>query len=1478
MSNVIREDVIAVGFDIDFKEFKKLKEDVEALKKSFSGDMGGDAFEDLKKQANGASDGMDKARKSARKLGDGLTHLGKKAAITAYNGLKKVAGISFKLLIGGMLGVAAAAGKIAYESIQAYAEFEQLKGGVETLFKDSADIVMKNANNAYKTAGLSANAYMETVTSFSASLLQSLGGDTAKAAQYADMALSDMADNANKMGTDMGSIQYAYQGFAKQNYTMLDNLKLGYGGTKTEMERLVKDAAKIDKSIDANSLSYGNVVKAIHAIQKEMGIYGTTQKEAEHTITGSLNSMKASWGNLLTAMASGENIDQCIENMVSSVEIFGKNVIPVAEKALVGIGTLVEKLAPIIADKLPDLANKLLPPLIKAATTLIKGLVKSLPSILKTVGTTIVDIVGDQFPVLKGFGKLIADNANKVAKFIPVLFGLVAAFKAFKTIKSVTSVFGGFGGGKGKASEDGSGGFIGSLTSTFGKLARTSPATILKGMANLALIIGGFTLITAAFISVAPDLAELSDVKSLIETVAVIAALGLVATELSKLAEIAGKIPITTVLKGLANMAMAIVGMSALFLILGATSMLDFDLKRVLAIAAILGVLGVLGGALVLFAGLAGVIPVPLVLMGLANIALVLAGLTALILAFGALAQINGIHEFIETGGELLASLFNVIGEIAGSLIGGIGEGISNSLPTIGQNLADFATSIKPLLSVFNGMDLKGAGAFFVSMGAFLASIAASNALSFFTGGNDFEGIAEGLNTLSTSEGVKNFFTMVNGLEDSSFNKGKLLFECLDGISNLPNVGGLGQLFTGTNDFEGVANGLGTLASSTGVRDFFKMLSDIGDNAFNSGKLFFECLDGISNLPNVGGFGQLFSGTNDFEGVARGLEKLSGKGVKDFFAMVSNLSNAAFTNANLFFECMDGISNLPNVNGFGQLFSGTNDFEGVANGLTKLSGEGVKNFFAMVQGLEHDTFSKVTSLFETLGNIDVENEGGVFQAIGDFFGGENDLAFVGEQLGAFAKKSKGFFEILQKLDINTMNGLWDSLARAGGLSVENLGKVVDESINHIIDKTAELPNKMSQVIKQSGSVLANSFVEVWIEAVKASVSPVNKLLQGANWVLKQFGSKKSLISWTPYAKGTNGHKGGNALVNDGRGAELVQMPNGNTFIPQGRNVFIPNAPQGMKVLSAEKTALLMGKRTPTFNYADGVGEIDIWSFIDNPKGLVNKISEGISYRTENNLPKYLGEAMVSTISEEMSLWTGKLFEEEGAKSLSSYVASKGVRQWRSTVIRALKMEGQYSLMNVARTLFQMRTESGGNPLAINLWDKNAKAGTPSKGLMQVIDPTFKAYAREGFDKNIYDPLSNILASIRYAVSRYGSLKRAYRGVGYANGGFANTPSIFGEDGLEAAIPLSKDKRRRGIGLWEKTGEMLGVSYTPETTSGDNYANARFEQNTYSPQFTINVTGSNDERSLARKIKRIVQQAIDDVVDEAERSNPKLREV
>ena len=325
--------------------------------------------------------------------------------------------------------VGAALVDLGKQSIQGFAEQEQLIGGVDTLFKESSAQVQQYANNAYKTAGMSANQYMETVTSFSASLLQSLGGDTKAAAEKADQAITDMSDNINKMGSDAQSVQNAYQGFAKANYTMLDNLKLGYGGTKEEMQRLLTDAEKIS-GIKYDISSYADIVDAIHVVQTEMGITGTTAKEAATTIDGSANSMKSAWSNLLTGM-SNENLSlgDLVQNVVDSVGTFADNLIPRLQIMLPrfaeGLTQLANGLAPYVGPAL----ETLLPSLVQGIGGLVSGIVQALPAAVEAISAVIPMLV-EQLTILlpqiiSAGVEIIAALASGIGENLPTLIPAV---------------------------------------------------------------------------------------------------------------------------------------------------------------------------------------------------------------------------------------------------------------------------------------------------------------------------------------------------------------------------------------------------------------------------------------------------------------------------------------------------------------------------------------------------------------------------------------------------------------------------------------------------------------------------------------------------------------------------------------------------------------------------------------------------------------------------------------------------------------------------------------------------------------------------------------------------------------------------------------------------------------------------------------------------------------------------------------------
>lgn len=346
------------------------------------------------------------ALKGQAETEDGLDSVAGKASGVGQALLKGI-GTFAKWGAAAATAAATATAALVKSAVTAYSDYEQLVGGVETLFKDSASEVQKYAANAYQTAGLSANEYMETVTGFSASLLQSLDGDTKAAAEKANVAITDMSDNANKMGTSMESIQNAYQGFAKQNYTMLDNLKLGYGGTKEEMQRLLEDAEKLSgQKFDLSS--YADIVDAIHVVQTEMGITGTTAKEAATTIQGSVNMTKAAWQNLVVGIADDtQDFDGLVNNFVESVTTAGNNILPRVEIALKGVGTLVEKLAPIVAKTVPNIVSTTLPSMIKAGTSMIRalldGLLKAVPELIpcfKDIINQLIEVIVDNLPLI----------------------------------------------------------------------------------------------------------------------------------------------------------------------------------------------------------------------------------------------------------------------------------------------------------------------------------------------------------------------------------------------------------------------------------------------------------------------------------------------------------------------------------------------------------------------------------------------------------------------------------------------------------------------------------------------------------------------------------------------------------------------------------------------------------------------------------------------------------------------------------------------------------------------------------------------------------------------------------------------------------------------------------------------------------------------------------------------------------------------
>lgn len=425
--------------------------------------------------------GLDEAEKEANEKGGGIMGFLNKASDKVSKGLA-VAG---KVAVAATGAAITATGALVKQSIAAYAEYQQLWGGVQKLYgsagmtleeyaesvgkstdqvrkewlrmESAQDLVLRNAKQAYKTAGMSASEYMEAATSFSAALINSLGGDTLKAAELTDVAMRAISDNFNTFGGDIDSIQRAFQGFAKQNYTMLDNLKLGYGGTKTEMERLIADANEYAKSIgeagDLSIESFADVVKAIELVQQKQGIAGTTAREAATTISGSFGMLKGAWTDLIAGMSDSDaDIGQLINNVVESAKTVVKNLTPVIKQAAGALVQLIKEVAPLLSKELPGFVKEILPDVLDAASELLVGVAHALPELINVIldvipelVSNIMDALSEEFPEFEEVFQGISDAVEGVFGFIKdngdliigILEGVLAAFIGFKVVSGI---------------------------------------------------------------------------------------------------------------------------------------------------------------------------------------------------------------------------------------------------------------------------------------------------------------------------------------------------------------------------------------------------------------------------------------------------------------------------------------------------------------------------------------------------------------------------------------------------------------------------------------------------------------------------------------------------------------------------------------------------------------------------------------------------------------------------------------------------------------------------------------------------------------------------------------------------------------------------------------------------------------------------------------------------------------------------------
>lgn len=850
------------------------------------------------------------------------------------------------------------------------------------------------------------------------------------------------------------------------------------------MARLINDSGVLGDAIEVTAetvkdVPFDKIIEAIHKTQEELGIAGTTSKEASETISGSFSALKSAWSNTLTALViGGDTFDDCIDNLVESAKTFGKNIMPAIQKSLEGVGKLITELAPVIEKELPGMIDSLLPPLIKAATSLVKGVIVALPDIISTIAKELPAVLSQLWEGIKEafgdipgmkkmdafFGKLntwLTENSGIIKKVIPGIIGLVAAFKLFNKIKGITSLFGGGGGGAG-------GGF-------FSGLASMKPTVALKGMANLAIIIGGLGLLAAAVMTAAPYMAKLSDLKSVAEVLTVISAVGLIGTGMAKLAGMVGNIPVAIVAKGLANIAIVMVGFgalaAALMWVAPYINKLS-DMGAIMKLLAVMGAVGLVGTGLSLLAGLVGGIPTGIVLTGLANIALVLGGFTAVVAAFGALNKIDGFSDFINSGGQLLADLCGIVGEMAGSLIGGLGEGITNSLPTIGENLASFATSIKPMFDTFAGVDVAGLADFAGAFAAFIAVIAGEKIVGLITGGIDYAGLGEKLNTMAS--GLSGFFATVMTFPDGGFEKATALFDCLANISSLPKEGGVVGWFQGEVNFGTMSTGLNQLASTVG---FFTAIQAIPEEAFNKATQLFDCLAGIKSLPKDGGVVGWFQGEVNFASIASGIQMLASGGMITALTTLSALPENAFTSLTSLFDALAGIKSMPKEGGIAGWFAGE-----ASTGLTNIASQlpgvatSIASFFSNLGGITD--FTPIKNLFDTLSNIEISSDAA--EGTGLFGLGASALETMGTGLSNFATNAAGFFSAVNGLDTGKLKTFFAELSTAGELPTAlasldgSVGTALSTMVTTIETKMTEAKNAITTGVTGCISALTSA--------------------------------------------------------------------------------------------------------------------------------------------------------------------------------------------------------------------------------------------------------------------------------------------------------------------------------------------------------------------------------------------------------------------
>lgn len=735
-----------------------------------------------------------------------------------------------------------------------------------------------------------------------------------------------------------------------------------------------------------------------------------------------------------TVDAMGQLDSAAYDNLESSLSQLGRTV------SAEILQPIAEKLTPVLKDGV-DFINDHVGP---AVDYLIERL-PTLGAVIGAIGTAIAGI--------------------KIASFVKKIGKLVGLLKG----KKLGGIFDSLGLG-GTSSGDG-------LFGGFKKLAETSTKTVLKGMTNMTIILGGLGALTAAAALVAPTITSMCDSGEFARLMVAIGIVGLVGAGMASLAGKIGDIPVATATKGLANMAIVLGGLGVLttaIALIAPTVTSLCDSGTFTKLLTTISITGAAGSALAGLSGVIGKIPISAVLTGLGDIALALGGVTAIVTAFAALNQIDGFQTFITSGGDLLAEIFRIIGEVSGSVIGGLGEGVTNSLPQIGANLSDFAASIQPMFETISGVDVSGVADFAGALASLVAVIAGEKIVSVITGGIDYTQLGTDLNSMATELG--GFFATVMAFPEGGFERANALFDCLAGIKSLPKEGGVIGWFEGEVDYAKMSTGLNQLAGAAG---FFSTIQGIPEDAFAKATALFECLAGIKSLPQDGGVVGWFTGEVDFSKIASGIQSLAGEGMISALAAISNIPESGFSSLTALFEALAGIKTMPKEGGIAGWFSGDS-----STGLTNISsqlpevGANIAAFFDSLGG--RTDFSPISGLFNTLSNIEINTD----VAEKGFWSGVSQLGSMGTELANFANNASTFFTMINGLNLENLSGFWDALGGAGGLpeSLATLNTSVGTELSGIEETvTASMENVNADVL--AAMTLAASVVTLTLASI-----------------------------------------------------------------------------------------------------------------------------------------------------------------------------------------------------------------------------------------------------------------------------------------------------------------------------------------------------------------------------------------------------------